>query len=273
MATVLVTLIRVIVVVALVNQVLVLRDWGPRAYALILPIWKGLRYRPGISVALRRMAAKTRKRGDNPGAIQLAREAVQLGLGRPSQSLGLDLLSLAETLCGASRFAQALEWFRLADAATRDDFRWKGAILVEMAYCLRQLGHFADADSVLVRASRIYKPSPGWWPLTNPQRWARGSPRYLRQVANAQGYVAMMTGRFADARRFYKRVQDAPGRRQRAERLVELNNLAAASVQQGICLQPRGMSLRHPRWLEVNPGRAGITSWARAGIYDGHRAV
>src|SRR5437773_9288782 len=59
------------------------------------------------------------------------------------------------------------------------------------------------------------------------------TPKYKRRTANARGYVAMRSERFEDARTWYEAVRAMPGTPRRNDRLANLNNLAAASVQLG----------------------------------------
>ena len=186
------------------------------------------------AVAHARRVRRSLIRGDGVTAARLSREAVKARLGRLPAEFPSSLLALARVLVASGRAKEGIEWYRLADDTTGADFRSKPAILLGLGWSLASAGRYEEAESVLARASELYVES------AHPdfrggamQRWYMRTPQYLRRVANARGYVAMQAERFEDARTWYETVRAAPGTAGRSERLANLNNLAAASVDLG----------------------------------------
>jgi tetratricopeptide (TPR) repeat protein len=173
-------------------------------------------------------------RGDRVTAVQLSRRAVQIKLGRLPPGFPFLLLSLGRILVAGGRLGEGVAWLRLADESTGADHRAKPAILIDLGLTLASMGRYEEAESVLARASELYLES------AHPdfhggamQRWYMRKPKYERRTANARGYVAMRSERFDDARTWYEAVRAMPGTPSRNDRLANLNNLAAASVQLG----------------------------------------
>lgn len=173
-------------------------------------------------------------RGDGVTAVRLSREALQGKLGRLPPEFPFALLNLARMLVTSGRLDEGIEWFELADESTATDFRSKPAILLGLGWSLASAGRYEEAESALARASELYVES------AHPdfrgggiQRWYMGTAQYRRRVANARGYVAIQSERFEDARTWYEAVRALPGTPSRNDRLANLNNLAAASVDLG----------------------------------------
>ena len=167
-------------------------------------------------------------------AMRLSREAVQAKLGRLPPAFPFHLLDLARMLVASRRVDEGIKWLRLADESTGPDHRSKPAILLTLGLSLASIGRYEEAESALARASELYIES------AHPdfrggaiQRWYISTPKYRRRVANARAYVAMVSERFEDARTWYEAVRAMPGTPSRNDRLANLNNLAAASLQLG----------------------------------------
>jgi len=173
-------------------------------------------------------------RGDRVTAVRLSRQAVHVKLGRLPPGFPFLLLSLGRILVACDRVGEGIAWLRLADESTGADHRAKPAILIDLGLSLASAGRYEEAESMLARASELYVES------AHPdfhggaiQRWYMRTPKYKRRTANARGYVAMRSERFEDARTWYEAVRAMPGTPRRNDRLANLNNLAAASVQLG----------------------------------------
>jgi tetratricopeptide (TPR) repeat protein len=215
-------LFKLVAIGTLLSLVLVYLPLPAASYRPLLVIWKTLRYRPGIIIALRHRAADASSHGQVETAIHFSREALQRGLVGPLSDVPFDVLSTAHFLLRFDQLEVAAEWFVLADDCTRDDFHLKAPILIGLGSCLTQLGRYDQAQLALNRASALY---------TDVRRL-----KYWRQVTGAQGYLAMSLERFDDALRLYQSLESLPTgtlRYQRLARLANLNNLAAASFELG----------------------------------------
>jgi tetratricopeptide (TPR) repeat protein len=186
------------------------------------------------AVARARRQRRTLSRGDRVSVVRLSREAVEAKLGRLPAEFPFHLLNLARVLVASGRAEEGIEWLRLADESTGADHHSKPAILTTLGMTLASMGRYEEAESALARASELYIES------AHPdfrggamQRWHMSTRKYRRRVANARGYVAMLSERFGDARTWYEAVRAIPGAQTRHDRLANLNNLAAASVDLG----------------------------------------
>ena len=204
-------------------------------------------------------------RGDRVTAVRLSREAVQAKLGRLPPAFPFHLLDLARMLVASSRVDEGIKWLRLADESTGPDHRSKPAILLTLGISLASIGRYEEAESALARASELYIES------AHPdfrggaiQRWYMSTPKYRRRVANARAYVAMVSERFEDARTWYEAVRAMPGTPSRNDRLANLNNLAAASVQLGDLD-------RAERYVDEVHELAGEDSWSGQDYFLGTR--
>jgi tetratricopeptide (TPR) repeat protein len=215
-------LLKLVALGLLLSLVIVYLPLPAATYRPLLVIWKVLRYRPGIIIALRRRAADAFSHDQFATAIQFSREALRRGLLRPLSDVPFDVFTCAIFLQRSDQLAAAAEWFLLADDTTRDDFRLKPSILIGLGSCLTQLGRYDEAESALERATTLY---------TDVR-----TLKYWHQVTYARGYLAMSLERFEDALRWYESLESLPTgtrRYQRLARLANLNNLAAASFGLG----------------------------------------
>src|SRR5207249_5469475 len=174
-------------------------------------------------------------------------------------------LDLARMLVVSSRVDEGIKWLRLADESTGPDHRSKPAILLTLGLSLASIGRYEEAESALARASELYIES------AHPdfrggaiQRWYISTPKYRRRVANARAYVAMVSERFDDARTWYETVRALPGAQSRNDRLANLNNLAAASLQLGDLD-------RAERYVDEVHELAGEDSWSGQDYFLGTR--
>lgn len=260
-------LLRLVLIGFIVFQLLLVVRLPTLVYQRSLPAWRRLGYSAGIAVALRRLAGNAVGRGDLATALQLSREVVHARLGRLPPDLPTQLLILGQTLSRSGRTEAAIQWFRVADDCTGADFRSKPAILIALGLSLASAGRYEEAESALARASELYVES------AHPefhggelQRWDMRTPKYRRRVANAHGYVAMLSGRFEDARTWYEAAQALPGAQSRNDRMASLNNLAAAGVE-------LGELDRAERYVNQARTLAGADAWPGQDYFVGTRGA
>jgi tetratricopeptide (TPR) repeat protein len=167
-------------------------------------------------------------RDDTTAAVELRRNIIESGLQARTSDLPDDLLHLAALLVRYGRSAEAVGWFAELDRCTADNHRLKLTILIRMAYDLSSLGRYEEAESALQRASTLVAVGDQW---LLRRRLRSGTVRW--DLAMAHGYVASLSGRVHDARRWYESALSLSKRLPRAKRLVSLHNLASTDLELG----------------------------------------
>src|SRR6202521_5116186 len=222
------TVLRALLIAGILYWLLDLIRWPLPIRDAQLALWRRLGNRTQMRHVLRRLAPSPGGasddvvRHDPTAAVELHRDIIESGLQARTSDLPDDLLRLAVLLVRYGRSAEAAEWFAEVDRCTADNHRLKLTLLVRMAYDLSSLGRYEEAESALQRASTLVAVADQW---LLRRRLRSGTVRW--DLAMARGYVASMSGRFQDARRWYQSALSLSKRLPRAKRLASLHNLAS----------------------------------------------
>lgn len=227
------TVLRALLIAGILYWLLDLIPWPLPIRDVQLGLWRRLGNRTQMRRVLRRLAAHgvardTVVRDDPAAAVELRRDIIESGLQARTSDLPNDLLHLAVLLVRYGRFAEAARWFAELDNCTADNHPLKLTILIRMAYDLSSLGRYEEAESALQRASTLEAAGEEWFLR---RRLRSGTVRW--DLAMAHGYVASLSGRFQDARRWYESALSLSKTLPRVKRLASLHNLASTDLELG----------------------------------------
>jgi tetratricopeptide (TPR) repeat protein len=220
-----VTLLRAVLIVALLYLFLEVIRWPPQIHRAEAALWRPLEHRARLRFSRRRLAAQAEMQGDAAAAVELRRDIVASGLQARSPDVPNDVLHLARLLLRRGRFAEAAEWFAELDRRTAENHHLKPTMLLSMAYNLSYLGRYEQADWALHRASTL---TVGWDQWLQRRRLRSATTRW--DLAMAHGFVASVSGRFLDAQHWYESALSLSRTLGRVKRLATLSNLAATAL-------------------------------------------